>query len=426
MALLVHHHRRTLGVLAGILFLIFLLYHNAGAVSSRVKAASPVLGPGKGSRPDSSSVGNNHDGSTPKKSSQDENPAASGFTSQPKFVPGNPGPKGTEYTRTLVVPRLMREDVKWISEQLPDMKTAIYVVDLPTAKLHPPKNKGHEAMVYLTYIIDNYEDLPDISIFMHAHRYTWHNIDLLDNDAAEMVKTLSSEHVIRKGYVNLRCAWAPGCPGWLHPGTTEFNEERPEEVEIAGAWMELFPGVNIPSELSQPCCSQFALSRERVLSRPLSHYTAYRDWLLRTPLSDFLSGRIFEYSWQYLFAGEAVLCPTLSECYCDGFGFCFGGEKQIQRHMKKRERLQHLDESLREWIALDRIAQDTWKESGGDFDEMANVVIPEPGRDKELRVELEKLEAEVEQEHEDAVKRGKDPKLRAQEVGREWKEGDGF
>ena len=34
-------------------------------------------------------------------------------------------------------------------------------------------NRGAEAMAYLSAIIDHYDNLPDIMIFMHAHRFAW-------------------------------------------------------------------------------------------------------------------------------------------------------------------------------------------------------------------------------------------------------------
>ena len=93
-------------------------------------------------------------------------------------------PAGSNYTKALVLPKLRSEDTSWVEETLGDMLSsgglshAIYVVDDASAPLHPPQNKGHEVMVYLTYIIDHYDALPDVSIFMHAHRWSWHNNEL--------------------------------------------------------------------------------------------------------------------------------------------------------------------------------------------------------------------------------------------------------
>jgi hypothetical protein len=80
---------------------------------------------------------------------------------RPNFTPGIAKPASENYTRTLVMGRLRDDDVSWV-DTLPDLNTAIYVVDDddPNARLRIPKNKGHEAMVYLTYIIDHYDELP--------------------------------------------------------------------------------------------------------------------------------------------------------------------------------------------------------------------------------------------------------------------------
>src|SRR2546423_654635 len=144
-----------------------------------------------------------------------------GWDPMPSFRPGTPKSPGSDYTRTLVMPRMSDENVDWVYEELPDIGKAIYVADDAGAPLHPPKNKGHEVMIYLTYILDHYDNLPDVSIFMHAHRYSWHNNDLQYHDAAEMIKMLSSERVQRLGYMNMRCQWHPGCPEWMHPGVME-------------------------------------------------------------------------------------------------------------------------------------------------------------------------------------------------------------
>ena len=41
-------------------------------------------------------------------------------------------------------------------------------------------NKGNEASSYLEYIINNYEKLPDICIFVHGHRNDWHHKQNID------------------------------------------------------------------------------------------------------------------------------------------------------------------------------------------------------------------------------------------------------
>ena len=111
---------------------------------------------------------------------------------------------GEPYTKAIVIPKTIEEDVSWIEENFggdENIKKAIYVVDDPAAELHPPKNKGHEVMVYLSYIIDHYNNLSDVNIFMHSHQFAWHNDDLLDNDAVQMIGRLSAQRIQREGYM---------------------------------------------------------------------------------------------------------------------------------------------------------------------------------------------------------------------------------
>ncbi|TKA71169.1 hypothetical protein B0A55_08652 [Friedmanniomyces simplex] len=111
-----------------------------------------------------------------------------------------------DYTRTLVLASVKDESTTWVVNVLSDilepngpLDVAVYVADDFEAPLRPPENKGHEANVYLSYIVDFYDSLPDVVIFMHAHRIAWHNNDLLDHDAALAVRNLSPAHVISNG-----------------------------------------------------------------------------------------------------------------------------------------------------------------------------------------------------------------------------------
>lgn len=42
-------------------------------------------------------------------------------------------------------------------------------------------------MVYLTHLVEHYDSLADINIFMHKDRFTHHNEGLLDYDAVKMI-----------------------------------------------------------------------------------------------------------------------------------------------------------------------------------------------------------------------------------------------
>ena len=253
------------------------------------------------------------------------------------------------YTRALVIPCVEEMEVSWVKKQLPEVEAVVYVVKGPDVALHTtPINKGHEVMAYLTYIIENYTNLPDISIFLHAHRYTRHNNELLGHDAVEMINRLRGDYVMEEGYVNLRCSWAPGCPRGLHMQNMRQVLEKQEEVVLSRCWNELFPLDPPPTFLGQPCCAQFALSRDRIWSKPLSQYVYYRDWILTTPLNDYFSGRIWEYSWHYVFTGNHTHCPAEQVCHCEAFGICFKGGFTYQDLNNIRQKKQAFEKELRQ------------------------------------------------------------------------------
>ncbi|KAH6681975.1 hypothetical protein B0J14DRAFT_469329 [Halenospora varia] len=336
---------------------------------------------------------------------------------------GKVKPVGQPYTKTIVVPKTKGEEVDWIAEHFggdEHIDYAVYVVDDPTAPFHPPKNKGHEVMVYLSYIIDHYYNLSDVNIFMHAHQHAWHNDDLLGQDAVEMISRLSAERVTREGYMNMRCHWGPGCPAWMHPGTVEEDINKQEETVLAQSWSELFPLDPIPNVLAQPCCAQFAISKERIRSMPITRYTFYRDWLLRTTLSDYISGRVWEYVWQFLFTGNHVVCPKEHICYCDGFGVCFGGEEEYDAFYKRYTEREKLEEQLRKWHELDQKFHEHPEEFGTELEP------PEPGKDLELEGRIKGIRAWCEHTLQKAKEHGDVAMNRAKEAGREWHDGDGF
>jgi hypothetical protein len=348
------------------------------------------------------------------------------------YAVGETKPPGSNYTKALVVPRMSRENVDWINAELGDLieegllTKYVYVMDDRTAPLHPPINKGHEAMAYLSYIIDHYDKLADVNIFMHFHREAWHN-NLLIPESPQMVRFLSPERVAREGYMNLRCHWDPGCPAWLHPGATVRDPEKSEEWIIAESWSELFPLDPVPTVLAQPCCAQFAVSKDRILSIPKQRYVSLRDWVLRTDMSDYTSGRVFEYTWQYIFTSSPLHCPSMSACYCDGYGYCFGNPEAFDKFFELNYLHNEYSEELRIWNeAAESIEEAKAKAKNHRLGGEEALYVPEPGRNTWLLAELRDLSTEMTRLKSEAWERGKDPRQRALESGREWHEGNGF
>ncbi|KAB8339121.1 hypothetical protein FH972_022057 [Carpinus fangiana] len=206
-------------------------------------------------------------------------------------------------------------------------------MDDPHANLTVSRNKGRESTAYLTYIIDNYHNLPEYVIFLHALRYQWHNEDPM-YDGVPPIRNLRLSYVEQHGYANMRCTWSLGCPAELHPYTDPSkieealagnNDRDKTEAAFTRAYLELFPDAKAeeaPTAVGIPCGAQFALSRWMIQSRPLDDYKRIRNWLWATELPDAVSGRILEYSWHVLMGKPFEYCPSAKECFCDKFGLC--------------------------------------------------------------------------------------------------------
>ena len=60
---------------------------------------------------------------------------------------------------------MKKEHTKWINKAFPDWEIITYVANDETANYTVLRNEGHEASIYLSYIINNYWTLPD---YMYA------------------------------------------------------------------------------------------------------------------------------------------------------------------------------------------------------------------------------------------------------------------
>ncbi|KAK5082953.1 hypothetical protein LTR05_006835 [Lithohypha guttulata] len=266
------------------------------------------------------------------------------------YRPPHSGPVGGEIAdKILVVPALEEDDVSWVTDELKDWQHAIYTVN-PSAnstqarKLVTPVNKGHEAMAYLTYIIDHYNTtLPSVIAFLHSHRngffQAWH-VDTPLHDNVYAMRHLQTSYVEEMGYVNLRCNVNPGCKNpqrsnphitgdvWLevmgNTSTPAFNQHkyRPAAQEVFSRAEDKEKLQFMHPVIWTPCCAQFAVSSRMIYKRPLEDYVKIRQWVIETSKDDAQSGRTMEYLWHVIFGQEAVHCPDAETCYCKVYGRC--------------------------------------------------------------------------------------------------------
>lgn len=180
-------------------------------------------------------------------------------------------------------------------------------MDDTNAPTHTPKNKGRESLAYLQYIVDHYSDLPSTVVFLHPHRdgdQAWH----ADNAAIsnlDSVRNLRLDFVQKNGYANLRCQQNLGCHKKITPYRSSSSSMTVEKV-YKDAWKELFNTTDVPKQVGVPCCSQFAVSRDQILKRPLSDYKWFYNWVLENNLPDNITSGVMENTWHVIFGQDAV------------------------------------------------------------------------------------------------------------------------
>ena len=72
--------------------------------------------------------------------------------------------------KVIVMAKMEGDNVEWVTDRLPDWQQAIYHMDDPKWILHPPVNKGREAMAFLTFVSHLLRKLLDhLSLLRYAY-----------------------------------------------------------------------------------------------------------------------------------------------------------------------------------------------------------------------------------------------------------------
>ena len=186
-----------------------------------------------------------------------------------------------------------------------------------------------------------------------------------------MLLELNYRRTMEYGYMNLRCHWNPGCPGWIKPNTTEYDDLKKDEFVMDESFVDPFSQEvmrdGVPDLIGTPCCAQFAVTRSRITqhAKEKERYFSWRKWVTDTPLSE-ISGRVMQYLWHFILASpalerradKAVYCPAEHVCYCDGYGYCFGDDTKFNHLAGKGDRARELAEQLK------AAGEGVWREEG--------------------------------------------------------------
>lgn len=192
----------------------------------------------------------------------------------------------------LVVSAHYQEDISWIQS----IKYPAVVYSKTNENLNfIPFNKVQEVPAYLKYIIDNYDCLPMYSIFVHGHLDSQHQY-------ASISSTINSLKFIGN-IINLN---RPDWVGRVSKIEDDFGKnDYPKYKWLSDNWSDIFANhLKLPDSLTFYSCAQFAIRRDCILKHPIKFWERLYDWCQFNSLDNFISSRIFEYTWYYIFSGE--------------------------------------------------------------------------------------------------------------------------
>lgn len=170
-----------------------------------------------------------------------------------------------------------------------DINVMIYDKENPNNPFNVPVNKGNEASVYLKYIIDYYDDLPDFTFFIHDDEYAWHHSGSIIDKYDEAVKSNLMYYNI-----NDRAGW--NRRNLIPP------ETYVELLKFYDKYIEAYiPISKVPNNedfiFGYIGSAQFLIHKKLIQNLPREFYSNLYDWIITTDLPNYISGRFLEWTW---------------------------------------------------------------------------------------------------------------------------------
>lgn len=193
------------------------------------------------------------------------------------------------------------EDLFWTQNLKFDGEVIIYSkTDKSNPDRYVPINKGQEVPMYLKYIIDFYDNLPDKTLFLHGHYHSPHQ----DYDSKFICENLNWDNSDFFS-VNRR--------DWYQDIGDNLNTWKVHSMWLQECW-EMFEGfLPFPNQGTMFYSgAQFVVGKELILKYPKMFYEKIYNWVLTKTInippqtSDEIISRVFEYIWHYVFTGLPI------------------------------------------------------------------------------------------------------------------------
>ena len=191
--------------------------------------------------------------------------------------------------RKTVVVAHYNEDLDWCIKLSKDYDIRIYSKTNKNFNFID-NNKGQEIPMYLKYIIDNYNNLSDKTLFLHGHKTSHH-------------QDYSSDFIIQNVNWNLNDFFSVNRRNCYQEVSSTFEySEGAFNNWLRNNWNVFENELKFPEDgLFFYSNAQFVVDKKLILQYKLDFWIKLYDWISNTDLSNIISSRIFEYVWHYIF-----------------------------------------------------------------------------------------------------------------------------
>lgn len=186
--------------------------------------------------------------------------------------------------KTLVVAKY-QEDVSWLSQLQAGFNIIVYDKFDPNAD-HPLPNVGREAHTYIHHIIQNYDNLSTINIFIQAYPFQ-HSANFIDKLHRLTDKTRFAD-------------------------LSDIVIEDFHGKELEKFFFKLFPGYEFPKNSCVKANAMFAVHKSRIYYHDLNFYKEIYKSFGDCPIPKYcfdeggLQPFIMERLWSFIFAGPML------------------------------------------------------------------------------------------------------------------------
>lgn len=238
----------------------------------------------------------------------------------------NPASDTALAERLIVQVELEGVDTSWLQRLEPTWQHEVVTIKTFYANAHPEgkrPDKGRIANAYLTWIIENYNHLPETIVFTAPKDSNEHK----DRNPEHAIPEIQIPFVQSSGFANLHCPKEKSrttCNGRALVPTKPTPDLRTLEAKIPEIWKTWFGAIALPARIATVLGAEFAASKVMVQQRSVDEYLRYWMWLNKTIMDDDSAGLVVEYFWHIMFGKEAVFCPERGACECGLYGKCDG------------------------------------------------------------------------------------------------------